>query len=136
MLEGPEELKSQQSNPYPSKGTQTSKIKSASFSRIWFQLNKFEFAKAALGSSAAAISGISKPLFGFYIMTIGVAYYKHNARNQVAKYSEIFCVVGFLTLVSHILQHYHYGVVGEKAMGNLREALFSGKKFHCLYKFV
>lgn len=59
-------------------------------------------------------------------MTIGVAYYKQDARKRVEKYSIIFFIVGFLTLVSHIIQHYLYGLVGEKAMKNLREALFSG----------
>ncbi|KAG6478375.1 hypothetical protein ZIOFF_061817 [Zingiber officinale] len=120
-----EMLKSQPINANPTKGTKTTKSRSASFSRIWYGLNKFEFAKVALGSFGAAFSGISKPLFGFYIMTIGVAYYKEDAKSQVGKYSIIFTVVGFLTLITHILQHYHYGLVGEKAMGNLRVALFS-----------
>ncbi|XP_074566675.1 ABC transporter B family member 10-like [Curcuma longa] len=120
-----EMLKSQPINPNPTKGTKTTKSRSASFSRIWYGLNKFEFAKVALGSFGAAFSGISKPLFGFYIMTIGVAYYKDDAKSQVGKYSIIFTVVGFLTLITHILQHYHYGLAGEKAMGNIRVALFS-----------
>ena len=120
---------------------QTSKSRTANFSRIWFRLNKFELAKTALGSLAAAVAGVSKPLFGFFIMTIGVAYYKKDARETVGKYSIIFCVVGVLALVAHTLQHYHYGVVGEKAMGNLREALFSGNKHlslncHVLYLLI
>lgn len=122
-------LKSEPINPNPTKGRKITKSRSAGFSRIWYGLNKFEFAKVALGSFGAAFSGISKPLFGFYIMTIGVAYYKEDAKTQVGKYSIIFTVVGLLTLIAHILQHYHYGLVGEKAMGNLRVALFSGKKF-------
>nr|CAD1820714.1 unnamed protein product [Ananas comosus var. bracteatus] len=101
------------------------KRKTVPFFRIWFRLHKLELARAIIGSFAAAISGISKPLFGFYIMTIGVAYYKQDARKRVEKYSIIFFIVGFLTLVSHIIQHYLYGLVGEKAMKNLREALFS-----------
>ncbi|XP_065027521.1 ABC transporter B family member 10-like [Musa acuminata AAA Group] len=118
------EPKNQPSDP-PTGRMKTSKSRTANFSRIWFRLNKFELAKTALGSLAAAVAGVSKPLFGFFIMTIGVAYYKKDARETVGKYSIIFCVVGVLALVAHTLQHYHYGVVGEKAMGNLREALFS-----------
>ncbi|RWW81165.1 hypothetical protein BHE74_00010458 [Ensete ventricosum] len=119
-----EEPKNQPSDP-PIGRMQTSKSGTANFSRIWFRMNKFELAKTALGSLAAAVAGISKPLFGFFIMTIGVAYYEQDARETVGKYSIIFCIVGVLALVAHTLQHYHYGVVGEKAMGNLREALFS-----------
>uniref|UniRef100_A0A0E0LRA5 MDR-like ABC transporter n=1 Tax=Oryza punctata TaxID=4537 RepID=A0A0E0LRA5_ORYPU len=86
---------------------------------------KDDIAKILLGSSAAAISGISKPLFGYFIMTIGVAYYDLDAKRKVSKYSLIFFTAGVITLASNIFQHYIYGVVGEKAMKNLREAIFS-----------
>lgn len=58
-------------------------------------------------------------------MTIGVAYYDSDAKRKVSKYSLIFFAAGMVTLASNILQHYIYGVIGEKAMKNLREALFS-----------
>jgi len=83
--------------------------------------------KLLLSSFAAAFSGISKPMFGFYIMTIGVACYKQEARSMVGRYSLMFTAVGFLTLVTHILQHYFSAMVRENAMRNLREALLSGK---------
>lgn len=96
------------------------------FFRLWYGLHKEEILKILFGSAAAAISGISKPLFGYFIMTIGVAYYDPDAKRKVSKYSLIFFAAGMVTLVSNILQHYIYGIVGEKAMKNLREALFSG----------
>ncbi|TVU42770.1 hypothetical protein EJB05_09191, partial [Eragrostis curvula] len=95
------------------------------FFRLWYGLRKDDIMKILLGSSAAAISGISKPLFGYYIMTIGVAYYDPDAKRKVSKYSLIFFAAGMITMASNILQHYIYGVVGEKAMKNLREAIFS-----------
>ncbi|RLM60881.1 ABC transporter B family member 19-like [Panicum miliaceum] len=95
------------------------------FFRLWYGLHKEDILKILFGSSAAAISGISKPLFGYFIMTIGVAYYDPDAKRKVSKYSLIFFTAGMVTLVSNILQHYIYGIVGEKAMKNLREALFS-----------
>ncbi|KAE8691468.1 hypothetical protein F3Y22_tig00110890pilonHSYRG01513 [Hibiscus syriacus] len=61
------------------------------FFRIWYVLGRRELEKIATGSIAAAFVGVSKPFFGFFIIT-----------------------------------HYFYGVVGEKAMGNLRQAPFSG----------
>lgn len=102
------------------------KRKAVPFFRIWFGLNKYDIGKSALGSVAAALSGISKPFFGFFIMTIGAAYYKPDAKRQVGSYSMIFCALGLLALVTHTFQHYFYGVVGEKAMKNLRQALYSG----------
>ncbi|WVZ18365.1 hypothetical protein V8G54_005687 [Vigna mungo] len=96
------------------------------FFRIWFRLRKRELVKVSIGSIAAAFSGISKPFFGFFIITIGVAYFKEDAKKKVGLYSAIFTAVGMLSLFSHTVQHYFFGVVGEKAMANLRRALYSG----------
>ncbi|KAK7353484.1 hypothetical protein VNO80_18932 [Phaseolus coccineus] len=96
------------------------------FFRIWFGLKKRELVKISIGSFAAAFSGISKPFFGFFIITIGVAYFKEDAKTKVGLYSAIFTAVGMLSLFSNTIQHYFFGVVGEKAMANLRRALYSG----------
>ncbi|XP_039134924.1 LOW QUALITY PROTEIN: ABC transporter B family member 2-like [Dioscorea cayenensis subsp. rotundata] len=95
------------------------------FFRIWFNLKKIDLLNIAIGSCAAALSGISKPLFGFFIITIGVAYYEHDPTRKVGWYSGMFSLIGLLTLFSHILQHYFYTIIGETAMKNLRESLFS-----------
>ncbi|KAL8095593.1 hypothetical protein AgCh_036855 [Apium graveolens] len=95
------------------------------FFRLWFGLNRNELVKTAIGTFAAAFSGISKPIFGFFIITIGVAYYKPDSKEKVGKYSLIFSSIGLLSLLSHTLQHYFFGVIGEKAMRNLRQALYS-----------
>nr|XP_017256722.1 PREDICTED: ABC transporter B family member 13-like [Daucus carota subsp. sativus] len=95
------------------------------FFRLWFGLNRNELVKTAIGSFAAAFSGISKPIFGFFIITIGVAYYKPDSKEKVGKYSLIFSSIGLLSLISHTLQHYFFGIIGEKAMRNLRQALYS-----------
>jgi len=59
-------------------------------------------------------------------MTVGIAYIKPDAKSIVSKYSVILFLIGLLTFFSNIFQHYIYGLVGERAMNNLREALFSG----------
>lgn len=89
-------------------------------------MNKRDIGKIALGSFAAAFSGISKPTFGYFIITIGVAYYDNDAKREVEKYSIVFSLIAFLSLFSHTVQHYFFGMVGEKAMTNLRRALYSG----------
>ncbi|KAK3404217.1 hypothetical protein EUGRSUZ_K00534 [Eucalyptus grandis] len=102
------------------------RLEAVHFFRIWFGLRRMELLKTAIGSIAAGLSGISKPVFGFFIIKIGVAYYHKHAKREVGWYSIAFSLIGLLSLVSHILQHYYFGVVGEKAMTNLRKALFSG----------
>lgn len=66
-------------------------------------------------------------MFGFFLITIGVAYYDKDAKRHVGWYSIIFSLISLLFLVTHILQQYYFGLVGEKAMMNLRKALFSGR---------
>ncbi|KAI3762349.1 hypothetical protein L1987_52777 [Smallanthus sonchifolius] len=104
---------------------QDGSVKKNIFFRIWFGLNNQEFIKIGVGSFAAAFSGISKPVFGFFIITIGVAYFKSGAKEKVGWYSLLFSAIGLLSLFSHTVQHYFYGVIGEKAMTNLRQALYS-----------
>lgn len=82
--------------------------------------------KVLLGSTAAAISGISRPIFAFFIITVAMAYLETDVERIVGKYSIILFLVGFVTFFSNIFQHYIYGLVGERAMNSLREALFSG----------
>ncbi|KAJ0034800.1 hypothetical protein Pint_25350 [Pistacia integerrima] len=96
------------------------------FFRIWFGLKEGDILRTVIGSVAAGFSGISKPLFGFFIMTIGVAYYEKDAKQKVGRFSLFFSLVGLFSLFTHILQHYFFGVVGEKAMINLKRALYTG----------
>ncbi|KAA8533502.1 hypothetical protein F0562_031064 [Nyssa sinensis] len=109
----------------PKQEEQDERRKTITFFRVWFGLKKSEFIKTAFGSFAAALSGISKPVFGFFIITIGVAYFKPESKKKVGWYSIIFSSIGLLSLFSHTLQHYFFGLVGEKAMTNLRRALYS-----------
>lgn len=96
------------------------------FFRMWFGLNRKEISNICIASFAAAFAGISKPVFGYCIITIGVTYYQTNAKRTVGWYSIFFSSIGILSLFAHTVQHYLFGVVGEKAMTNLRQALFTG----------
>ncbi|KAK3404202.1 hypothetical protein EUGRSUZ_K00514 [Eucalyptus grandis] len=78
------------------------RLEAVHFFRIWFGLRRTELVKIAIGSIAAGFSGISKPVFGFFIITIGVAYYHKHAKREVAWYSIAFSLIGLLSLLSHI----------------------------------
>lgn len=111
----------------PPKGQEDKETKETSiFFRIWFGLNMKEFGKIFMGSIAAAFAGISKPVFGYFIVTIGVTYYHPKAEQKVGWYALVFSAIGLLSLFAHTVQHYLFGVVGERATTNLRQALYSG----------
>uniref|UniRef100_A0ACD5Z6A4 Uncharacterized protein n=1 Tax=Avena sativa TaxID=4498 RepID=A0ACD5Z6A4_AVESA len=95
------------------------------FYKIFLRTFKLVPVQVLLGSTAAAISGISRPIFAFFIITVGMAYLETDAKRIVGKYSIILFLVGLVTCFSNIFQHYIYGLIGERAMNNLREALFS-----------
>ncbi|XP_062191062.1 ABC transporter B family member 19-like [Phragmites australis] len=99
--------------------------RTSAFYRIFLGTFKLVPGKVLIGSTAAAVSGISRPIFAFYIMTVGMAYLEPDAMRIVSKYSVTLFLIGLLTCFSNIFQHYIYGLVGERAMNNLREALFS-----------
>ncbi|KAM7504957.1 hypothetical protein LguiB_003861 [Lonicera macranthoides] len=123
--EKPEELRGHRTDT-PKQEEHKERIKSIIFFRIWFGLSNRMLVKTAIGAIAAALSGISKPVFGFFIITIGVAYYtSDDMKHDVGLYSIMFSSIGFLSLFSHSLQHYFFGVVGEKATTNIRQALYS-----------
>jgi ATP-binding cassette subfamily B (MDR/TAP) protein 1 len=107
----------------PKQGTRK---RTSVFYRIFVRTFKLVPGKVLLGSTAAAISGISRPIFAFFIITVGMAYLETDAKRIVSKYSIILFLVGLVTFFSNIFQHYIYGLVGERVMNNLREALFSG----------
>ncbi|XP_065860081.1 ABC transporter B family member 19-like [Euphorbia lathyris] len=113
-------------NPKHDGQIDTERSKSAIFFRIWFGLQQKELLRTALGCIAAAFSGISKPFFGYFIIKVGVTYYDSDAKRKVGWYSLVFALVGLLSFLTLTLQHYFFGVVGEKAMANLRQALYSG----------
>ncbi|KAJ0968609.1 hypothetical protein J5N97_025526 [Dioscorea zingiberensis] len=77
-IESNEQFKESEALLRDSPGQEIQERTDITFFRIWFNLKKFDFAKIAVGSCSAALSGISKPLFGFFIITIGMAYYGHD----------------------------------------------------------
>nr|QVT92312.1 ABC transporter [Salvia miltiorrhiza] len=101
-------------------------LTSNNFYRSLFEMqNLNQHSDARLEDPMEDLARISKPVFGYFIITIGVAYYKDDAERRVGKYSILFASIGFLSFFAHTLQHYFYGLVGEQAMMNLRQALYS-----------
>ncbi|KAL6659319.1 hypothetical protein ACP70R_003359 [Stipagrostis hirtigluma subsp. patula] len=119
---GEQEKKLERTSEQPK---QAIRKRTSAFYRIFLGTFKLQPGKILVGSTAAAVSGISRPIFAFYIMTVGMAYLEPDAMRRVSKYSGILFLIGLLTFFSNIFQHYIYGLIGERAMNNLRGALFS-----------
>ncbi|XP_026412562.1 ABC transporter B family member 20-like [Papaver somniferum] len=108
-----------------SKDTQNQKPPS-----IW-RLVKLSFAEwlyALLGSVGAAIFGSFNPLLAFVIALIVGSYYSHHGhhlRHEVEKWCLVIAAMGVVTVVANFLQHFYFGIMGEKMTERVRRMMFS-----------
>ncbi|KAI3412577.1 uncharacterized protein J3R85_017199 [Psidium guajava] len=88
-----------------------------------------EWLYAALGSVGAAIFGSFNPLLAYVIALIVTAYYRpgegHHLREEVDKWCLIIACMGIVTVVANFLQHFYFGIMGEKMTERVRRMMFS-----------
>ncbi|KAI6669041.1 hypothetical protein NL676_003926 [Syzygium grande] len=88
-----------------------------------------EWLYAALGSVGAAIFGSFNPLLAYVIALIVTAYYRaHESphlRQEVDKWCLIIACMGIVTVVANFLQHFYFGIMGEKMTERVRRMMFS-----------
>ena len=102
--------------------------KPPSFWRL-VELSLAEWLYAVLGSTGAAIFGSFNPLLAYVIALIVTAYYRndnHNIRHEVDKWCLIIACMGIVTVVANFLQHFYFGIMGEKMTERVRRMMFSG----------
>lgn len=93
------------------------------------ELSLAEWLYAVLGSIGAAIFGSFNPLLAYVIALIVTTYYnkeKHNFREDVDKWCLIIACMGVVTVVTNFLQHFYFGIMGEKMTERIRRMMFSG----------
>ncbi|KAL1827593.1 hypothetical protein ACET3Z_006005 [Daucus carota] len=93
------------------------------------KLSLAEWLYAVLGSIGAAIFGACNPLLAFVISLIVTAYYRddgHHLRYEVNKWCLIITGIGVVTVVANFLQHFYFGIMGEKITERVRRMMFSG----------
>jgi ATP-binding cassette subfamily B (MDR/TAP) protein 1 len=100
-----------------------------SFLRL-LKLSFAEWLYAVLGSTGAAIFGSFNPLLAYVIALIVTEYYrddKHNLslRHEVDKWCLIIACMGVVTVVANFLQHFYFGIMGEKMTERVRRMMFS-----------
>lgn len=100
----------------------------------FWRLAKLSFAEwlyAVLGSIGAAIFGSFNPLLAYVIGLVVTAYYKldqeHHLRHEVDKWCLIIACMGIVTVVANFLQHFYFGIMGEKMTERVRRMMFSGE---------
>jgi ATP-binding cassette, subfamily B (MDR/TAP), member 1 len=100
------------------------------------ELSLAEYFYALLGSAGAACFGSSNPLLAYTISLIVVAYYRigvHDVHDEVNKYCLFIVGMGIVTILANFLQHFYFGIMGEKMTERVRRMLFSGMPFAFLY---
>ncbi|XP_042418231.1 ABC transporter B family member 20-like isoform X1 [Zingiber officinale] len=83
---------------------------------------------ALLGSTGAAIFGSFNPLLAYIIALIVAAYYRIDVRdvhNEVNKWCLIIACMGVVTVIANFLQHFYFGIMGEKMTERVRRMMFS-----------
>lgn len=134
------------SDDFPTKvkeAKETQHRKAPSFWRL-AQLSFAEWLYAVLGSIGAAIFGSFNPLLAYVIALIVTAYYRrdenHHLRQEVDKWCLIIACMGVVTVVANFLQHFYFGIMGEKMTERVRRMMFSGTwtlpEYLCNFFFV
>ncbi|XP_065871120.1 ABC transporter B family member 20 [Euphorbia lathyris] len=92
------------------------------------ELSFAEWLYAVLGSIGAAIFGSFNPLLAYVIALIVTAYYRpgrHHLQEDVNKWCLIIACMGVVTVVANFLQHFYFGIMGEKMTERVRRMMFS-----------
>ncbi|KAI3517320.1 hypothetical protein L1887_16534 [Cichorium endivia] len=93
------------------------------------ELSFAEWLYAVLGSIGAAIFGSFNPLLAYVIALIVTEYYKNDTnrhmRHEVDKWCLIIACMGVVTVIANFLQHFYFGIMGEKMTERVRRMMFS-----------
>ncbi|KAF8396731.1 hypothetical protein HHK36_018361 [Tetracentron sinense] len=92
------------------------------------ELSLAEWLYAVLGSTGAAIFGSFNPLLA-YVLALIVTSYRidkgPHLRREVDKWCLIIACMGIVTVVANFLQHFYFGIMGEKMTERVRRMMFS-----------
>ncbi|PIN03483.1 Peptide exporter, ABC superfamily [Handroanthus impetiginosus] len=97
------------------------------------ELSLAEWLYAVLGSTGAAIFGSFNPLLAYVIALIVTAYYRerhqtderHHTRQEIDRWCLIIAGMGIVTVIANFLQHFYFGIMGEKMTERVRRMMFS-----------
>ncbi|CAM6127718.1 unnamed protein product [Calypogeia fissa] len=96
---------------------------------LWrlFKLNSPEWPYAVVGSIGAILAGVETPLFALAISQMLITFYNPDQsyiKHEVRTICIIFSGATLVTVGIYVLQHYFYGVMGERLTMRVREMMF------------
>ncbi|XP_047963176.1 ABC transporter B family member 20-like [Salvia hispanica] len=94
------------------------------------ELSLAEWLYAVLGSTGAAIFGSFNPILAYVIALVVTAYYKkdghrHHIQEEINRWCLIITGMGIVTVIANFLQHFYFGIMGEKMTERVRRMMFS-----------
>nr|GMD01991.1 ABC transporter B family member 6-like [Ipomoea batatas] len=93
------------------------------------ELSLAEWLYAVLGSTGAAVFGSFNPLLAYVIALIVTAYYRIDEERHLERDVDKWCLIiagmGIVTVVANFLQHFYFGIMGEKMTERVRRMMFS-----------
>jgi ATP-binding cassette subfamily B (MDR/TAP) protein 1 len=84
---------------------------------------------ALLGSIGACLLGSFNPLFALLLAQVAETYFYANKRimwHEVSKWCLLVAGMGLATVLFNFLQHFYFGIMGEKMTERVRRLMFSG----------
>jgi ATP-binding cassette subfamily B (MDR/TAP) protein 1 len=104
---------------------------SASIPSLWklAKLSSPEWFCAFLGSLGAILFGSLNPLFAFLLVQIAEVYYyssQSQLSHELSKWCSILVGLALATILANFLQHFYFGIMGEKMTERVRRLMFSG----------
>ncbi|KAI3514196.1 hypothetical protein L1887_12515 [Cichorium endivia] len=112
-----------------SKEKHNSKNQNSPSLRRLVKLSLPEWMYAVLGSVGALIYGSFRPILAYILGLVVTAYYRadksRNIQIEVNKWCLIIACMAIVILVATVLQHFYFGIVGEKITERIRRMMFS-----------
>ncbi|XP_024534012.1 ABC transporter B family member 10 isoform X3 [Selaginella moellendorffii] len=99
----------------------------ASYFRL-LKLNAPEWPFALAGALGAILAGAETPFFAYGITQALVTFYspdQSHQKREVEKISTIFAIATVVTVGIYVLEHYFFGVMGERLTMRVRKMMFS-----------
>lgn len=94
------------------------------------ELSLAEWLYAVLGSTGAAIFGSFNPILAYVIALVVTAYYRKDGHRHHQEDINRWCLIitgmGIVTVIANFLQHFYFGIMGEKMTERVRRMMFSG----------
>lgn len=112
---------------------ETVKSKHVSAGRLYTMVGP-DWYYGVMGTFGGLIAGAQMPLFALGVSQALVSFYMdwETTKHEVKKISLLFCGAAFLTVIVHAIEHFCFGIMGERLTLRVREKMFSGMSHHIL----